>query len=141
MRINNHLVIDNREVSYHYSRSPGPGGQNVNKVATKATLRFDVDASKSLTTQQKARIRRALATRITSEGVLHLSASAARTQSANRRAVTERFVELLAGALRPVKVRRKTRPSAASRERRLADKSRRSRIKHDRAVRFNDSDG
>jgi ribosome-associated protein len=117
------------ELTFTSSRSGGPGGQNVNKVSTRVTLRFDVDASPSLTEQQKARIRRRLATRVTRDGVLHVVSSKHRTQAANRKAATERFVELFSEALRPRKRRIPTKTPHRSKEQRLAEKARRGETK------------
>ncbi len=136
IRINNHLSIDETEVPFTYTRSPGPGGQNVNKVATKATLTFDVAHSPALTEGQRSKLRQMLATRITKEGLLRISSWRGRSQVANRRYAIERFSELLAEALRPVRVRRKTRPSRASKERRLKDKRHRSDVKNSRRRRY-----
>ncbi len=129
------LSIDDDELAYTFARSGGPGGQNVNKVSTRATLTFDVGASESLSPVQKARIRRCLPGRINRDGVLRVVASRHRTQAANRRAALERFIELLAEVLTPTKPRRPTRPTRASRERRLTDKRRQSMKKQDRRSR------
>lgn len=123
IRINDHLSLHEDELTFTFSRSPGPGGQNVNKVATKATLRFDVDGSPSLTDWQRDRIREELASRVDKTGVLSISSTRERTQSGNQRDALSRFVALLASALRPRAVRRKTRPTKASKERRLAAKA------------------
>jgi len=140
IRINNSLSIDEAEVSFTYARSPGPGGQNVNKVATKATLIFDVFESSSLTNFQRSRLRQMLPTRISKDGLMRISSWRGRSQMTNRRHALERFVELLAGALRPVRIRKKTRPSRASRERRLEDKRQRSRLKDSRRRRYRRDD-
>ena len=123
IRINNHLTLPDDELVFTFSRSPGPGGQNVNKVATKATLRFDVAGSSSLSDWQRCRIQEELAPRLDKNGVLSLSSSRERTQSANQREARARFIRLLADALRPRAVRKKTRPTKASKDRRLAEKA------------------
>jgi ribosome-associated protein len=120
------------ELSFRFSRAGGPGGQNVNKTETRVELLFDVARSPSLSDWQRARIRERLAGHIDSDGVLHLVASSERSQLRNRQEVVERFRTLLAGALRPVHHRRPTKPTGASRERRLAGKARRSEIKKGR---------
>jgi len=132
IEINEHLGIDEREVSFTFTRSPKPGGQNVNKLATKALLRFDVDASPSLSNDQKRLLHRRLATRISSDGVLQIACWRFRTQVANRREAIERFRTLVADALKPRKKRRPTRPSRAAVERRLSEKRRRSDLKRQR---------
>jgi ribosome-associated protein len=126
------LALPESELSFAASRSSGPGGQNVNKVATRVTLFFDVAGSPSLTPEQKLRIRAALATRMSRNGVLRVVAQQHRTQSANRAAARERFVALLQGVLAEETPRVPTRPSRAARERRRAEKTLHSRRKADR---------
>lgn len=129
VRVADNLVIADDELTFCASRSSGPGGQNVNKVATRATLRFDVARSPSLSDEQRARILARLRTRITKDGVLAVASQRHRTQSANRSAALERLVELLREALRRRPVRKKTAIPRAAKERRLETKQRRSRIK------------
>lgn len=138
IQITPNLAIDPAEIEFTFSRSPGPGGQNVNKVATKAQLRFDIGASASLSDYQKRIIRRELATRITKDDQLLVTCWRHRSQAANREGAIERFQALLADALRPVKKRRPTKPSRGSKERRLADKRKRSDIKRMRQTRPRD---
>jgi ribosome-associated protein len=121
------------ELQFAYSRSSGPGGQNVNRVETRVTLLFDVDASPSLTDSEKQRIRHRLATRINKEGVLRVVSQRFRTREANRRAAVERFEELLAEALRRKRPRRKTRVPRAVKRRRIESKRRRGEIKRSRS--------
>jgi ribosome-associated protein len=116
------ISIPESELRFSFSRSGGPGGQNVNKLSTRATLSFDVAGSPSLTTEQRQGILAALPRRIDRGGVLRINASSHRTQWANRQAATARFLELLTQALTPRKPRRATRVSAAARRRRLAEK-------------------
>lgn len=124
--------IDRGELAFSASRASGPGGQNVNKVNSRVSLRFDLDGSPSLDARQKRRLHEKLATRITRDGILHLHAQKHRSQAANRELLVERFVELVAAALRRPKKRKATRPSKAARRRRLEAKRRRSRLKADR---------
>ena len=119
IRINDALEIPESELSFRYSRSSGPGGQNVNKVATKVTLLFAVADSATLSEHQKAVIAERLANRIAKDGVLHLSSERHRTRSANQRDALERFAQLLAAALAPRKRRRATGVPEASKRRRL----------------------
>ena len=121
--------IPSTELAFKTSRSSGPGGQNVNKVETKVTLLFDLANSLSLTDHEKARIQDAMPGRINKEGILRVTSSKHRSQSANREAATERFYDLILGALQSQKKRRKTRPSKRSREKRLEGKRRRSELK------------
>ena len=123
------LTIPDREISFSYSRSPGPGGQHVNKVNSRVTLWFDLDASPSLSDRQKARLRERLATRINKQGRLWLVAFAERSQHANREAVLSRFATLLGNALAEERPRFETKVPKASRQRRLAAKKHRATLK------------
>jgi ribosome-associated protein len=127
------LAIPDEEVSFVTSRSGGPGGQNVNKLETRVTLRFDLAGSPSLPEEQKARLRERLATRITKDGVLQVTSQRHRTQAANREAAVERFAELLRENLREEPPRKKTRPSRAAKARRLEEKRRQSQRKRERS--------
>jgi ribosome-associated protein len=99
IRINDSLSIPRHEISFTFSRSGGPGGQNVNKLSTRATLLFDVNRSRSLSDGQRARIRERLGTRISGGGILRVTSRRHRSQRANREAAEERFAELLREAL------------------------------------------
>lgn len=123
------LVIPDQELWFTASRSPGPGGQNVNKVNSRVTLWFDLAASPSLSEPQKVRIQQRLATRINKEGTLWLVAYAERSQHANREAVLARFAALLRDALTEDTPRRKTRVPSSSRRKRLEAKKHRSALK------------
>jgi len=129
IRIAGGLFIPLDEISFTFSRSGGPGGQNVNKVSTRATLHFDVTGSPSLGEGQRAALMRNLATRITKDGILRVSSQKHRTQKANREAAIERFASLLGEALAVRRRRRPTSPTGASRLRRLERKRQRGRIK------------
>jgi ribosome-associated protein len=117
------------ELIYSSSRSSGPGGQNVNKVNTRIELRFNITVSASLNDEEKARIQSALGNRINKEGFLILVSQTERSQIANKKKVTERFYKLLQKALMPVKKRKPTRPTMASKERRIESKKLLSRKK------------
>jgi ribosome-associated protein len=122
------LQIDERELRIDFVRASGPGGQNVNKVATAAQLRFDVGAS-SLPDEAKARLIRLAGKRISNEGVLLIEAKRFRTQEQNREDAIQRFVELVRKSLVKPKARRKTKPTKAAKEKRLKEKKARAEIK------------
>jgi ribosome-associated protein len=133
VRVNDRLSIPEDELAFSASRSGGPGGQHVNKVSSRVTLRFDLDGSPSLTESQKDRIRNRLATRVSNDGVLRVVCQRHRSQLANRREVVERFAELLRTALRRPRRRRKTRVPTESKRRRLQEKRRRGELKRRRS--------
>ena len=107
------------ELIYSSSRSSGPGGQNVNKVNTRIELRFNLTGSALLNDEEKSKIQAVLGNRINKEGFLILVSQSERSQLANKKKVTERFYILLQKALLPVKKRKPTRPTLASKERRI----------------------
>ena len=127
------IALYEREVKCHFVRSSGPGGQNVNKVATAVQLRFDVLASESIGEEVKRRLKRHAGKRMGEDGVLRISAQRFRTQERNREDAIERLVALIRAAAKPPKPRRKTRTPRASKEQRLSDKQRRSGTKRTRA--------
>jgi ribosome-associated protein len=126
------FAIPANELEFAVSRASGPGGQGVNTTDSRVELRFDVARSPSLSAEQRERLLAALAGRLDHDGRLRIVAQTHRSQLLNRRAAVERLRALLAGALRPPRPRRPTRPSAAERQRRLAAKRRRSALKRDR---------
>jgi ribosome-associated protein len=129
IRITDHISIDESELDESFIRSSGPGGQNVNKLATAVQLRFDVRRSPSLPGDVRGRLERLAGRRLTRDGVLIITAQNHRTQERNRADALDRLVELIGqAAVRPVP-RRATKPTKASRRRRLDSKKRRSGIK------------
>ena len=123
------LAIPDHELDFAVSRSGGPGGQNVNKVSTRVTLRFNVDASEVLTSDQRRLIRSRLATRINKEGILQVTSQRTRSQELNRADVQERFAELLRDALHKEPPRIPTRVSRAAKIKRVEEKKKRTEIK------------
>jgi ribosome-associated protein len=129
IRIADGISIHERELEEHFVRASGPGGQNVNKLATAVQLRFDVRRSPNLPEDVRARLERLAGRRLTREGILVITAQRHRTQERNRQDARERLITLVQRAAAAPRVRRATRPTAASRERRLATKKHRSAIK------------
>jgi ribosome-associated protein len=135
IRVNAQISIDEREIEESFVRASGPGGQNVNKLATAVQLRFDVRGSPSLSAETRARLERLAGARLTRDGVLVIIAQRHRTQARNRADARERLIDLIRRAATvPIK-RRATRPTKASRERRIEGKKRRAGIKHLRSSR------
>lgn len=133
IQITDDLAIPDEELSFQTSRSGGPGGQNVNKLETRVTLRFDLAGSPSLTEEQRERLRERLATRVTKTGELRVTSQKHRTQAANREASVERFVELLKEALAEEAPRRPTKMPKAAKRRRIQAKRRRGKVKKERS--------
>ncbi len=123
------LSIDASELSLSFIRASGPGGQNVNKVSSAVQLRFNLDASPSLPGPVKARARVLACSRLTTEGEIVLTADRFRTQVQNRQDAIGRLVALLSEAAIPPKPRRATRPTLASKRRRMDEKSKRGGVK------------
>jgi ribosome-associated protein len=129
------ILIGEGELEFSFVRSSGPGGQNVNKVATAVQLRFDVAGSPSLPEEVKARLVRRARSRMTADGVLLIDARRYRTQRRNRQDALARLAAWIRSAARPPRKRVPTRPTPASRQRRLAGKKRRSQVKRLRGAR------
>jgi len=134
------LSIDERELQESFVRASGPGGQNINKVATAVQLRFDVQHSPSLPLAVRERLLRLAARRLTSEGVLIIEAKRFRTQEQNRQDARDRLVRLVRQATATPKPRRATRPTITAQQRRLEDKRRRSQAKRMRHLHHNESE-
>lgn len=128
------ISIDERELEESFQLASGPGGQNVNKLSTAVQLRFDVRGSPSLPEAVRARLVRLAGRRLTQDGVLVIFARAHRTQARNREAALETLLDLIRRAAVPPVPRRPTRPTLASKTRRLDAKARRSTIKRGRGA-------
>ena len=123
------IVIDDSELDERFVRSSGPGGQNVNKVATAVQLRFDVGRSRSLPDEVRHRLRAIAGSRLTADDVIVIDARRHRTQAQNREDARERLAELIRRAATPPRRRRRTKPTASSIARRVESKRRRSETK------------
>jgi ribosome-associated protein len=132
IRVTKHINLDENEIEYHFVRASGPGGQHVNKAATAVQLRFDVANSPSLPDDVRQRLIRLAGRQVTEEGVLIIDARRYRSQERNRRDATDRLLQLIRSAASRPKVRRRTKPTRAARERRLEEKRRRSETKRTR---------
>ena len=129
LEINSDITTKTAEIRFDFVRSSGPGGQNVNKVASAAQLRFDIRNSTSIPDEIKPRLIKLAGKRVNSEAVLLIDARTSRSQSQNRAEALERLKALILKALHKPKPRRKTRPTAASKEKRLRSKKMRSNLK------------
>jgi ribosome-associated protein len=128
------VEIPDSDLEFIASRSGGPGGQNVNKVSSRVTLRFDLQRSTALNPEQRDRIRAKLASRINKDGVLQVTSQLTRSQELNREEAIARFAELLRTALHEDKARVKTRKTRTSQEERLREKKRRTEVKQLRSI-------
>jgi ribosome-associated protein len=126
--------IPETELEFIASRSGGPGGQNVNKVSSRVTLRFDLERSSALNPDEKRRIRAKLSRRINKDGVLQVTSQSTRSQELNREEALARFVELLQDALHQEKARVKTKATRGSQEERLKEKRLRTEVKRSRSI-------
>ena len=134
IEITSSITLDESELHYNYVHSSGPGGQNVNKVATSVQMRFDVRNSLSLPEEIKARLTRLGGSRMTDDGVLIIEARRYRTQEQNRSDALQRLTTLIHKASQEPTVRRATRPTLASQTRRVDSKRKHSQIKHGRSA-------
>jgi ribosome-associated protein len=127
-----HIAIPDEELEWKFIRSAGPGGQNVNKVASAVQLRFLLPRNTSLPAAAKRRLEHLAGQKLVDDGTILITARATRSQEQNRRAALQRLAELIGTALIEPKQRKKTRPTRASKERRIEAKKRRSSTKRDR---------
>jgi ribosome-associated protein len=132
LRINDSIEIPESEITMTAIRAQGPGGQNVNKVASAIHLRFDTQSSAVLPAELKARILKLGDRRISADGIVNIKAQRSRSQDKNRIDALKRLVALLQKALHEPKKRKKTKPSRKAKEKRLADKAHRAGIKQTR---------
>lgn len=135
IRVTGRISLDPREIEISFIRASGPGGQHVNKVSSAVQLRFDVRQSQAYDDYVRARLEKLAGSRLTREGVLVLTAQEHRSQERNRQDAIDRLVELIRAAAVVPKVRRATRPTLGSKQRRLESKSKRSGVKSLRRVR------
>jgi ribosome-associated protein len=133
--VSEHIAIPDEELEWKFIRSSGPGGQNVNKVASAVQLRFLLPRNVSLSPAVKSRLRRLAGQRLIDDGSVLLTARAERSQEQNRRAALERLADLVRAALIEPKIRKKTRPTRASKERRIDAKKHRAGTKRQRSGR------
>jgi len=139
LEINPNLVIPDADLSFAFIRASGPGGQNVNKVSSAVQLRFDMAGTTALSDAVKSRLRALAGRRVTDDGAILITARNQRSQDHNRREALERLADLISKALVVPKTRRATKPTRASKERRLESKTRQQQTKKARrTVRWDD---
>ena len=132
LAISEHVAIPDEELEWKFIRSSGPGGQNVNKVSSAVQLRFLLHRNTSISASAKHRLRRMAGQRLVDDGTILISARDERSQEQNRRSALERLADLVRAALIEPKIRKKTRPTRASKERRIDSKKKRSTTKRGR---------
>jgi ribosome-associated protein len=132
LRVTEEVAIPLSELGFRFSRSGGPGGQHANRTETRVELRFDLACSPSLSEEQRERALQRMTPYLDNQGVVHLVSESTRSQLRNRQEVVERFQNLLREGLKVPEKRYPTRPTRASHEKRLQEKSRRSEIKEQR---------
>lgn len=132
LRVSSRVTIPAKDLSWTAARSGGPGGQNVNKVATKVDLRFDLEGTDVLTATQKTRLRRLAKNQLDAEGRVMMTSSATRDQHRNLEDAREKLAALVRRSLTPPKKRKKTKPSRGAKERRLKAKKQRAEKKEAR---------
>jgi ribosome-associated protein len=134
--VTDHISLEDDELEESFIRASGPGGQNVNKVASAVQLRFDAAASPALSSAVRERLRRVAGRKMTEAGVIVITANRFRTQERNRADAVERLVAMIAQAAHAPTPRRPTKPTYASRQRRLEDKKKRGTVKSLRSSPF-----
>lgn len=132
IRVTPNISLDDSEIEERFVRASGPGGQNVNKVASAVQLRFDVDASPNLTAPVKRRLKKLAGSRMTLDGVLVLSAEQYRTQKRNREDALARLIDMIRDSEKPPKYRVATRPSLSAKRKRVDSKVKRGAVKQTR---------
>lgn len=140
IRVNDELTISDKEIEFDASTGGGPGGQNVNRVATKVTLRFDVARSPSLDDEQRRLLLENLESRLTKDGVLWVTSQEHRSQRHNRKEAREQLLDLLREGLKKPKKRKPTKRTRGSHRRRLQEKKRRAEIKRGRSRKWRRDD-
>jgi len=132
IHVTDEIKLDEREIQFKFIRSPGPGGQHVNKAATAVQLRFDLTHSTSLPDNVRRRLKKLAQNRINSKGVLIITANRFRSQELNRKDALDRLIRLIVKSTLKTKPRRKTKPTGGSIKKRIEAKKRRGKLKHTR---------